>query len=78
LRSPSAPSSNTGGLVVEPVRGREHEDRYVVTGRDGAPGNLVAGGPGDVAVEDGDVVAVDAQQIQRGVTVIREICRDRF
>ena len=35
-------------------------------------------GPGDVAVEDGDVVGVDAQQLQRGVTVAGDVGRDRF
>ena len=41
-------------------------------------GDLVAGGPGDVAVEDGDVVGVDGQQLQRGVAVARDVRRDRF
>ena len=41
-------------------------------------GDLVAGGPGDVAVEDGDVVGVDAQQLQRGVAVAGDVGRDRF
>ncbi len=41
-------------------------------------GDLVAGRPGDVAVEDGDVVGVDAQQLQRGVAVTGDVCRDRF
>ena len=41
-------------------------------------GDLVAGGPGDVAVEDGDVVGVDAQQLQSGVTVTGDVGGDRF
>ena len=41
-------------------------------------GDLVAGGAGDVAVEDGDVVGVDAQQLQRGVAVTGDVGRDRF
>ena len=41
-------------------------------------GDLVAGGAGDVAVEDGDVVGVDAQQFQRGVAVTGDVGRDRF
>ena len=41
-------------------------------------GDLVAGGSGNVAVEDGDVVGVDAQQLERGIAVSRDVCRDRF
>jgi uncharacterized protein YcbK (DUF882 family) len=41
-------------------------------------GDLVAGGPGDVAVQDGDVVGVDAQHLQSGVAVARDVGRDRF
>ena len=67
-----------GGLVVEPVGGGEHEDRHAAAGGDDALGDLVAGGPGDVAVEDGDVVGVDAQQLQRGVAVTGDVCRDRL
>jgi len=52
-----------GGLVVEPVGGGEHEDRHAAAGRDHVPGDLVAGRPGDVPVEDGDVVRVDGQQL---------------
>ena len=36
------------------------------------------GGPGDVAVEDGDVVGVDAQQLQSGVAVTGDVGGDRF
>ena len=67
-----------GGLVVEPVGGGEHEDRHAAAGGDDALGDLVAGGPGDVAVEDGDVVGVDAQQLQSGVAVTGDVGRDRF
>ena len=35
-------------------------------------------GPGDVAVEDGDVVGVDAQQLQGGVAVAGDVGRDRL
>ena len=35
-------------------------------------------GPGDVAVEDGDVVGVDVQQLQSGVAVTCDVCRDCF
>ena len=42
------------------------------------PGDLVAGGAGDVPIEDGDVVGVDAQQLQRGVPVAGDVGRDRF
>ena len=45
---------------------------------DDAFGDLVAGGPGNVAVEDGDVVGVDAQQLQSGVAVTCDVRRDRF
>lgn len=41
-------------------------------------GDLVAGRPGDVAVQHGDVVGVDAQQLQGGVAVTRDVRRDRF
>ena len=67
-----------GGLVVEPVGRGEHEDRHAAAGGDDAFGDLVAGGAGDVAVEDGDVVGVDAQQLQSGVTVTGDVGRDRF
>ena len=67
-----------GGLVVEPVGRGEHEDRHAAAGGDDAFGDLVAGGSGDVAVEDGDVVGVDAQQLQRGVAVTGDVGRDRF
>lgn len=67
-----------GGLVVEPVGGGEHEDRHAAAGGDDAFGDLVTGGAGDVTVEDGDVVRVDAQQFQSGVAVAREVGRDRF
>ena len=39
-------------------------------------GDLVAGGSGDVAVEDGDVVGVGAQQLQRRVTVPGDVGGD--
>ena len=67
-----------GGLVVKPVRGGEHQDRHAAAGSDDALGDLVTGGPGNVAVEDGDVVGVDAQQIQRRVAVTGDVGRDRF
>ena len=35
-------------------------------------------GPGDVPVEDGDVVGVDAQQLERGVAVAGDVGRDRL
>jgi len=66
-----------GGLVVEPVGGGEHEDRHAAAGGDDASGDLVAGGAGDVAVEDGDVVGVDAQQFQSGVAVTGDVGGDR-
>jgi hypothetical protein len=67
-----------GGLVVEPVGGGEHEDRHAAAGGDDAFGDLVAGGSGNVAIEDGDVVGVDVQQLQSGVAVTCDVCRDRF
>src|SRR5262249_46982872 len=67
-----------GGLVVEPVGGCEHEDRHAASRGDDAFGDLVAGGPGNVAVEDGDVVGVDAQQFQTGVAVTGDVGGDRF
>ena len=45
---------------------------------DDAFGDLVAGRAWDIAVEDGDVVDVDAQQLQRGVTVTGDVGGDRF
>jgi hypothetical protein len=36
-------------------------------------GYFVAGRPGDVSVENGDVVRVDAQQFQSGVTVTGDV-----
>jgi hypothetical protein len=53
--------SEPGGLVVEPVGSGEHEDRHAAAGGDDLLGDLVARGPGDVPVEDGDVVGVHAQ-----------------
>src|SRR5918997_1131499 len=50
-----------GRLVVETVGRGEHEDRHAAAGGDDARGDLVTGGPGDVPVEDGDVVAVHAE-----------------
>jgi hypothetical protein len=35
-------------------------------------------GPRNVSVEDGDVVGVEAQQLQSGVAVTRDVSRDRF
>jgi hypothetical protein len=56
----------------------------VTVGQPGRPpppvpafGDLVTGRAGDVAVEDGDVVGVDVQQLQRGVTIAGDIGRDR-
>src|SRR5438105_3032995 len=44
-----------GGLVVEPGGSGEHENRRAAGGGDDAFRDLVTGGLGDVAVEDGDV-----------------------
>src|SRR6185312_12412974 len=66
------------GLVVETVGGRDHEDRHAAAGGDDVLGDLVAGGPGDVPVEDGDVVGVQAQQLERAAAVARDVRRDRF
>ena len=35
-------------------------------------------GPGNVSVEDGDVIGVDAQQLQSGVAVTGDVRRDRL
>src|SRR3954453_14801823 len=67
-----------GGLVVEAVGGGEHEDRHAAAGVDDAFGDLVSGGAGDVPVEDGDVVGVDAQQFQCGVAVACDVGGDGF
>ena len=66
-----------GGLVVEAGGSGEHEDRHAAAGGDDAFGDLVTGGAGDIAVEDGDVVGVDAQQFQSGVTVTGDVGGDR-
>jgi hypothetical protein len=66
------------GLVVETVGSGEHEDRHAAAGGNDALGDLVTGGSWDVSVEDGDVVGVDAQQLQSGIAVARDVCRDRF
>src|SRR5437762_7366054 len=58
-----------GGLVVETVGSREHEDRHAAAGGDDAFGDLVTGRAGNVSAEDGDVVGVHAQQLQSGLTV---------
>jgi hypothetical protein len=47
-------------------------------GGDDAYGDLVTGRSGDVSVEDGDVLGVDAQQVQGGVAVTCDVCRDHF
>jgi hypothetical protein len=67
-----------GDLVVEPVGGGEHEDGHARTGGDDMLGDLVAPGTGDVTVENGDVVGVDAQQPQRAVAVAGDVGRYRF
>ena len=67
-----------GGLVVETVGGGEHEDRRAAAGGDDACCDLVAGGSGNVSVEDGDVVGIEAQQLEGGVAVTGDVCRDRF
>src|SRR5690349_10863740 len=72
------PELESGRLVVETVGSREHEDRQVAAGGDDPPGDLVSGGTGNVAIEDGDVVRVDAQQLQSGVAVGSDVCCDRF
>src|SRR5262245_2823609 len=64
------------GLVVEMVGGGEHEDRHAAAGGDDALGYLITGGSGNVSVEDGDVVGVDAQQLQSGVAVSCDVRRD--
>jgi hypothetical protein len=47
-------------------------------GGDDASGDLVAGGARDIAVEDGDVVGVDAEQSQGGLAVGGDVGGDRF
>src|SRR4051812_25002904 len=72
------PELEPSGLVVQTIGGREHEDGHAAAGGDYAFGDLVTGGPGDVSVEDGDVVGVDVQQPQSSVAVTGDVCRDRF
>jgi hypothetical protein len=58
------------------VRYRQHEDRGAAPGRDDPACDLVAGRPGDVAVEDGEVVGVGAEQLERGGAVAGDVGRD--
>src|SRR5262249_53092876 len=67
-----------GSLVVEPVGSSKHQERHAIAGRDETPGALVTRGAGNVAVEDDDLVGVDAQQLQSGVAVTGDVGRDRF
>ena len=67
-----------GGLVVETVGSGEHQDRHAAPRGDDALGDVVAGRAGNVPVEDGDVVGVEAQELQRGVAVTGDVGRDRF
>ena len=67
-----------GSLVVDPVGSGEHEDRHAAAGGDDLSGDLVAGGAGDVAIEDREVVGVDAEQFQGGVAVAGDVGGDRF
>ena len=45
---------------------------------DDAFGDLVTGGAGNVSVEDGDVVGVEAQQLQSCVAVTCDVGGDRL
>ncbi len=65
-----------GDLVVEPLGRGQHEDGHPAARGDDVPGDLVTRRPGDVAVEDGDVIGVDAQQFQGGVAVTRDVGGD--
>jgi len=67
-----------GRLVVETAGSGEHEDRHAAFGVDDPFGDLVTGGSGDVSVEDGDVVGVEAKQFQSGVAVSCDVGRDRL
>ena len=67
-----------GSLVVDPVGRGEHEDRGAHAGGDDSSGDLVAGGAGDVAIEDREVVGIDAEQLQGGVAVTGDVGGDRF
>jgi hypothetical protein len=67
-----------GSFVVDPVGSGEHEDRGAAAGGDDSSGDLVARGAGDVAVEDREVVGVDAEQFQGGVAVAGDVGGDRF
>jgi len=61
------------GLVVETVGSGQHEDRHAAAGGDDAFGDLVTGRAGNIAVEDSDVVGVDAQQLEGGVVSAEEL-----
>ena len=51
----------SGGLVIKPVGRGQHEDRHAGARGDDAFGDLVTRRTGDVSVENGDVVGVDAR-----------------
>jgi hypothetical protein len=68
----------SGGLVVEAVGCGEHEDRHAAARGDDVSGDLVAGRPRDVPVEDGGVVGIETQQLQGGLAVTCDVCSDRF
>jgi glycopeptide antibiotics resistance protein len=67
-----------GGLVIEAVGRGEHQDRHPAACGHDVRGDFVAGGPRDVAIEDRNVVRVDAQQLKGGVAVASDIGRDRL
>ena len=50
--------------------------RQTAAGRDDVVGDLIAGGAGNVSVEDGDVVGVDPEELQCGVAVTGDVRGD--
>src|SRR3954452_16905385 len=66
-----------GDLVVEPVGRGQHQHGQPAPRGDDVPGDLVSGRAGDIPVEDGDVVRVDVEHLERRLPVGGDVRRDR-
>jgi hypothetical protein len=53
--------------------GGEHEDPGLGTGFDQRAAHIIPGHDRQVAVEDDDVVVVDRQPLERGITVVGDV-----
>jgi len=72
------PQLEPRGLVVDPVGRGQHQDRHTAPGCDDAPGDLITRRAGDIAVEYGNVICIDPQELQRHFAVTGDVGRDRF